>query len=794
MKFADPTPILDKTYYFVADGQTGSISFDETGYAHYTSGAKSFSTPYSFDGETLIIEAAALATYADLKFVEDASGNLLPDVNQSSVYDFKGVLNADGTLSLFDGTYFTEIAPLLANFNDLNGSYYTGSGNDACYYTFRNDYTGAIESLTLETTFTYTVNDGVISIQPAKGDAFNVNRSDLIAYDAFAGDWVRSATVMKTYRFDGVNAWEYYEFNDSTPKAFGTYTLEQDGTITLDDVAGTKVSFNEAGELVVSGETFYRSGSVNGTWLNYIQGGASTSNCAMLLLHGINKDGIGNAQISYAGNETYDLTYEAFQKGYYSLFYSDTIFGYFYYEAYSNMLVACVYDPYLADYAQTNFYVLDDYEGEWISNDLLFETVTFNGVGMYSQTQGADQRLEAKLVIDGETVEYTLNSVTLKGSFDYKGNRYEIAYDDNAETVTISLAGEPVTTMSRKDILSGIDFVDTNGNSFSFDGKSSLLVGGKLTVVINGQTSEYSYYPSTNGYSVGNAGDELTRVEDHYELTLNGNTYSLYVKNDWMGEWAMSGEYDKLVIGPTDLDGKVLATFKRSSVKMEYVTSSILSFTHTDAKLPVTYYVHIVEEECIILSQYASLYYGGYTICSKPNEWYGSWVKGSGLSADTFVFDGVSNNYTNGQVKRIFLGTNAGEYYYTMMPLGLLIWSQMPVNNVTTYYTFVECEASDRDAYKNGDKAYKLVEVDSLFGLVASDENDVTYTFDGQGTVTASNGAIYTYADGELTYNTDKTVTILLTNTQTQAQYDAVLDYSDAANPTIRLTPVVLDV
>ena len=87
---------------------------------------------------------------------------------------------------------------------------------------------------------------------------------------------------------------------------------------------------------------------------------------------------------------------------------------------------------------------------------------------------------------------------------------------------------------------------------------------------------------------------------------------------------------------------------------------------------------------------------------------------------------------------------------------------------------------------------FNRAEVDSLYLTVAVDKStDITYVFDGgnvggnAGTVTASNDKVYEY---KITaFNSNKTATILFTDTTSGETYTATLDYSKQAEITITL-------
>ena len=129
----------------------------------------------------------------------------------------------------------------------------------------------------------------------------------------------------------------------------------------------------------------------------------------------------------------------------------------------------------------------DDYKGEWICNadELKNLEFDFNGIGLSSN---ANDKATLTITDGGEqtTVPYSLNE-NMQGSFQYKGVSYAIAYNEDENTVTVSYA-DKTATLERKDEFAGKTLIDTNGNRFTFDGRSNLTGGGKFT--LNGETRQ----------------------------------------------------------------------------------------------------------------------------------------------------------------------------------------------------------------------------------------------------------------------------------------------------------------
>lgn len=787
--FADPTLVVGE-YTIVLDGSTKpvTLTLNDKGKATYTDGATTQTTNYLFDGDTLIIESAKLARYYFGEVVtEDENADPNFDLNRYAYYDFKGVLDGN-LLKITDTNYFTNENPLIAIKGGelLRGEFYT---DDDCYYTLYGS-TGTLEGGELGwATFTYAVNNGVLTLVYEDDTTETVNVSALKSYDAFKGVWKKSATVSKFYEFDGKGNWSYaykaYIANGMQTdeqileSASGKYVLNDDGTATLDN--NYVVSVDENGFLVVVSEdktqTYYANDSFNGTWIDKTTG-------IQLTLHGVGYNSLGEATLLHTDGFEYALTYERSETdGYLVLYQGDILFGCCTYYGY-NILSATLYDFQNAEttYTAHTLYLQDNYNGDWISNDPTFETVRFNGEG-FSFING---NMQGKLTINGSevTVTYTLQNSTLNGQFAYNRTLYTLSFDEDTNTIIIT--GDTQISLERKDKFAGIVFVDETGNVVRFDGKSNLLVGGTFT--FGGKT--YGYKQLDGEYIVYDgetAVGALTQTEKYYELTIEEATHKLYIQNKWMGNWAISGEYALFTIKATNITGTVNATFKGYEVEMSYIDSTLMHFRYFEGNMPMSYYVFLIDDETIAVSQYANLYSGDYQICSKANTMFGVWKQNTTSSYQKIIyFDGVSSDFQNGQAK-ITMGSTSTNYYYAMRDGGIVLWSQNILAGNTLYYKveFVD-DIAARNAYSNGEKAFRLVEVDALYLTYATDTNGVTYTFDGGnvgdnvGVMTASNGKTYTYK--VTAYNTNATATLLLTDKETGVTYNAILDYTDSAN------------
>jgi len=796
--FADPTPIVGEYTLLVDNAKKVTLELTKGGNAIYTDGYDTLTTNYLYNGETALIEAARLSRYyLGEVIVEDDTADAYFDINRYSFFDYKVTITEDGLL-LADNVYFTTDAPLVAAKTAFRGEYYSGD----VYYTFYGAK-GYLEGGELGyAEFTYTINGENLALTYTDGTTASVAIASLSTYDAFKGTWTKSATVNKTYVFDGAGNWTYayvgYTRNgynaDETilERANGTYTVSADGkTLTMNN--GDTASFNSDGALVIVGDktqTYYKEHSYLGKWVD-------KQNGATIVFNGINESGRGTATVDYISGYSFEVNYETSETDGYVAMYTENgvIFGYFTYVLNYHALSAVLYDPMNADtgYTAYTLFVVDDYAGEWISNDATFETIDFNGEGFYGSINYVN--MSGVITVNGNDAEvkYTLSDSTLSGTFVYDGVQYTLNYDEDEKIVTITLDGASVQ-LERKDEFANKVFVDKDGNRYLFDGKSNLTSGGTLTV--NGAV--YGYRQIDGAYSVYENDviiGSIVATQSAYTLTLNDTPRQLYVANELMGDWAIGGQFALFSIGATTTENKVLATFKGHKVVMTYLDSTTLTFSYKDAGMPITYYVFLFDEDTIIISEYASYLLGEYAVCTRANELYGSWSWNK--DPELFVeFDGVSSPYVNG-VARLRRRDSSTYYYYSMNEDGIVMWSQELLGSSdgvkrTLYYkiSFTD-DLTNADSYVNGDRALVRTEVDGLYLTKATDEKGVTYVFDGMniggeyGTLSASNGKTYRYK--VTAYNTNNTAEITLID-ENGVEYTAILDYNDNQNIKIMIT------
>ena len=795
--FADPTEILGE-YVLKAEGTARPLTLRLTkdGKAFYTDGVTEDECNFGYDGETLIIELSRLSRYYNGAIIVDATDSTADpnfDMARYSYSDIKGVFDGD-TLKLYDGTYFTEEKPLLAQKNIFRGEYYTENNAQYKFYGTNGSVSGGDFGYA-EFTYTYNTENNTLSLVYETGETATLRIADLSEYDAFKGSWTKSATVNKTFTFDGMGNW-WYVYSGYTQKNYyqveetvlerlgGTYTVS-DNTLKLNN--GYIVSFNSDGFLEIKGDgktqIYGRAHSYLGEWTNKQLG-------LTLQLNGIGESGLGKATLRYDDGSVYEMDYEATEtNGYVGLYQERIMQAYFYHDRMYNSIILSMYDDEESAYVSYNLYAVDNYDGEWISNVEAFENVTFNGEGLYSNINYVNMKGSIHINNEKVSVNYELLNSTLNGTFVYNGEVYTMVFDEDNNSVT--LYGDSATIqLERKDEFAGETYIDKDGNEFEFDGKSKLIKGGSFK--FGGNT--YAYRANGENYDVADGNTtvgEIIKTETHYQLTLNGETHELYIKNKLTGKWAISGDFDIFEIGPTDLQGNIKANFKGFDVTLSYIDATTLTFKYTVPNYEYTYYVFLLnleDEESFAISQKDSLYAGDYQICNRPDALFGTWTAGNNSS---LTFDGVQSNYANGLVKTTNrLGSESDTYYYKVQEDGILMWMQ----DNSRYYKIEFIDIEDFDAknskhFKNGDKAIVRTEVDSLYLTKAKDANGVSYVFDGGnvndgvGTVTADNGKTYIYKD--VKFNTNNTANITLVDKETNEEFSILLDYKDRENITL---------
>lgn len=805
--FADPTPVVGEYKFAVKGTDTVvTLTLDKYGIATYTDGDAENTTAYSYDGETIFFENARFARYylGDVVLEEDTEydGTAATDPNfdmyRYTFYPYYATVDANGTMALYDNVYFMQDDPLkaYAAATALQGAYYIKATTEFRTFTFHGD------------TVTVTTDTGEVSVYPysvisdkavINGDEYLI--SYFTAYDIFKGKWDKQAAVHKSYEFDGMGEKTgKFICTVNGVKTTGTYTLSDDEAVLS---TGETAYFDSFGNLIVkSSETqqiFYTENSQTGVWKNTAQGITVT-----LWLNGLNNEGTGTGRIEFtqagvSGGYYFEITYaNAEQDGYVCMYFGNDLVGYYSYVPQNHTLSAYIYNPYLnGSYTQVSLAVTDSYEGEWISDSPVFKNVEFDGAGFINGT--------GKVYINGaETpVTYTLDNqkYTLSGTFTYSGNRYNIAYDEDNELVYIT--GNANAQLQRKDRFADVVLIDENGATYELDGRSMLNdMGTIVKTAVNGTQTEYKYdWESETSYRIllnEAIVGSLVEQDNFFAFNVTGeDTQKLLIQNEYMGKWAISGEFALFEIGATDLDGKISAVFRNHEVDLVAINGGYKFSYFDETNMPYTYYVYNFDG-VVYLSEYENLQ-GEYFACEKCDEsLLGKWVWNK-MPNTTIEFDGIVEAWPNwwGTARISVAGENADSvtyYYYTMVDDVLLMRSVDLLNNERMYYKLVWTDdVNDRNAfvYNDGEttRAFLRVQVDSLYGNKANGATEETkntvYVFDG-GNVGNTLGKIT--VNGELVYQykivnilTNDSAELELTDTAGK-KYTALLDYNDLEN------------
>jgi hypothetical protein len=254
----------------------------------------------------------------------------------------------------------------------------------------------------------------------------------------------------------------------------------------------------------------------------------------------------------------------------------------------------------------------------------------------------------------------------------------------------------------------------------------------------------------------------------------------LTIDTRFTGEWIVggnvSGDNRNLVINEIGVDGSASGSYLGNAVTFTYnSTANSLTFTYGNT----TYYLRtvgstgVIELTLTVLNSTTS----GYVTCVKENTLDsfggtytatdGGYVYLDGLGESTYG-SGTAVQYNKD-------GNLVATYSYSINKFGM-------VELLTTTYStriFKEVTASTDGAYENGSKAYTIVTPDFLYLESATDVDDstITYSFDGVGGVTASNGKSYSYTISAQSDNDSVDNVYRLVFVSGGVTYDAVLDY-----------------
>lgn len=795
---ADVADVIGTYEVKVSTGATVLLTLDKDGLCSYDDAGQTNYCGYIYDGETILFEEARFGRY---------SSDELELLNYQ-FYNFLATIGDDGTLYIVGGAhdsddgystiaYFTERAPLVASplKNALLGSYTSGGA----MYTFYSDGTGVYETLTDLEELTYqregdkltVIINGVTYTGTVNDDGLTLDGKTLHALDAFVGSWHVDSMANKVYTFDGAGNWSYryYGFNadgnavNKQTAKYGTYTVDEDGKMTLSgDLNATAEIIDGVLTITRNGNTFtcHRDGGHIGTWLYGDYG-------MTLTLGGITADGYGNARIEYLYEEGlvegYDLIYaiDELYSDRICLYYGEEIFGYLDFAPAANKFNATIYVGSMGTFMSNVWMtVVDDYKGEWIGEIDGMPALNFNGNGSYDN---------GRLTIGKDEVPYKLTEGTLNGSFSYNGVNYALSYNEEDGTITLTYGDGQTAIYRRKDAFGDLTLKDGKDNLYTFDGRD--VLSGQGTMYVNGE-AQYTY--ALNGdelilYRDGKRVGSITidEIEREYKLNLDGEkSVSLRIRLAISRIWALSNSPDaQMTIGTMDLDGRVNAMVNGRRVTMQMGEDGLLSFQFPGYS--TVFYVIPVGEKSMVISQYKDWYlYGDQIDCAIPDEMLGTWENALG---GAYKFDGMADSGRPSQVVALAeAGSMAYKEFFPTTAFGYdkndkgewIMWTISSTTGEAQFYRLNFCSVDTKWAFVNADgtKAFLVEKGDRLYGMDAcEDDSGITYSFDGFGKVTTSDGKTYDYT----CISIDEKGCIAIAQISVDGQlWQATIDYSVA--------------
>lgn len=795
VKFASYDDVVGK--YFVKPASNNTVSTGNSVYiellsdgtCRFVSGARVRESSYYYDGEKVYIEWTALArlgVFADDATRQDA---------ENYYYTFAGKVE-NGVLSVYDGTYFTVDSAIVAVAENefATGKYYADSvdyifyangtgkfGNeDITYVVSANAIT--VTRLNTATTITGEVENGLLVTLDGKA---------VTKYDAFEGVWESAIANNIIYTFDGKGGWEYKLYGHANGSnalkdiqvVSGTYTVYDNGIMLMKNGATNfaRAYFNDNGYLLVEGVDVdcvcYRQGSLVGTWtfdhvLRDIE----------LNLKGINANNEGIATVTYSNGISYDATYEVVRAGSangykVTVYNGDFMFAQLSYSLAKDTLEGQLFDVVSATYYQNAVLCVPDMlYGEWVSNVEELETLNFNGYGAYDLNGSADtMAVYGEVIINGtDFVEYTYSNEDFTAKFTYDGKEYVVAVDGDALVITYE---ETDYDFVRYDGWKNVVlFSDDADMTLTFDGLGKLEQGGTITVTTTstGNVRKFYYNDTGNANMITVKNPEttdvygITKADDEYTLVnvSRNEKISLYLKNDFTGNWIVRRSGAKLEIGNFGGADKAQGTFngKETTYNIDK-ENNLVTFT-VDG---VDYEITMLTGNELSLSTDSITY-----VCmpeAKADEYKGTWTSEN----SSYTFDGLGNSTYGGGIvtERDKNGNLLGYYTYVINEYGVA-----EILKGRVYYLFY---VDDEGEFVNGTATASIIESDLLYLVTATDSaSDARkFEFDGKGNVDVY---ISNALTGSMTYEivshdeTAKKITITLsdgTNEQT-----AVIDYS----------------
>lgn len=722
------------------------------GEAVYRNGVISHKTTYFYDGNSFVINGLYAVLTESVQ--TDDNGKQVTSVD-ASYPTFKAVLDG-GVLKIFDGDVYAEAAALTAvrEISGFNYGYYY-KGTDT--YVFNPNLTGQKINGSSAVNFVYSVSGQNITLTGGINES--LTRSSLAAYDVYYGVWEKSAGSHKQFTFDGKGGWkyEYFGYDSNGVKKpietlSGTYTATA-STLTATGGKTFAVSI-VGGVLKIDGEAYYKQNSFAGTW-RFPNG----SEPVEITFNGISAAGYGTAFVAYPSNESAEVEYHAVSAAdgtvSIELYNSDFRFGHLTYSPAEKTLSGSIYsvdDNDLRNNAK--FFLYDDFRGEWVSSEAGLEIVNFNGFGNYEDGGSANHMATSgSVTIKGvDAGSYRLVDGTLKGSFEYDGITYAIEYDEVNKLIVVkytdaSSASHTVQLVGY-DGWQSVQLTDYAGNEYTFDGKSK--IGGTLTVTdtVQGTKTTYGYTVNADGsLKVGSSGN-LTPADGKYTYSIGSSSGDLWIKNGLTGDWLYkepaTGEVEKLnvsKIGPGSSGYKVSFKYGDEVVldAVYNLSTEEISFVNTDVGFAA--YLSVLNgTEISFTLQYSGFIYN-YVCLSALDGYEGDYVSANGkITLDGF---GVTQFATG--TATLYEGEDvASTYTYSMNSFDTLEFVSGSYK-----YVFEEVSSEHSGAYEKDGKYYALRRIDALYNISAIAKNsnnttnaNITYAFDGAGTIVYKNGAV----------------------------------------------------
>ncbi len=626
-KYADYSDILGE-YYLRGNGLDAKMTLKANASYEFECGAIVIDGEYEFDGETLTFKNGYFSRLASTATQTQAA----------TYYNFWATVTDEGNLLIFDGEELVEVteedesfdlygarffpigselkAIKAENVGGIAGEYVVTTQNGTSNMTLYRDGTGTFDNDTL----TYANVDGVIMIVRGNGYEYTavIESGDLVGLkrgsnmfavsssDGFAGTWEKRAGASGTYTFDGRGKWTYSEGNSLG--ASGEYTIDKSGeqpvmSFTHDGVTytvvknGSTLSISESGSSVSVG--LYGKNGYAGVWYT-----ASYRNQRYTLtLSGIGSEGYGLLTFVGSGVKYNDLRY-VYESGALVAYIADT--PYIVMTVRNNVLTAQVYDEEYGDYTtEYTFYLYDDFYGDWVSDIEGLETFKFNGFGAYNVAANVGNVPVNGNVIIGDDVagvRYTINNDG-SASFTYKDVEYTLTYNEFANDITVSYNGN-TGKITKADELIDVVFVDGEGVKYTFDGRGNFVGGG--TVTVGDKTGSYKIDGANINITLEGQSMVISKTDDGYALTADGNTTALGIDNAFTGSWSAKNG-DTLVIGDMTeivIGGVAIAVegkYNDEDVTM-YFDGSVMYFTVYNATTGEydTYYLQAISNRIVL--------------------------------------------------------------------------------------------------------------------------------------------------------------------------------------------------